>query len=345
MAKEQLYLFRRRNGIWYIIRNTEGRTKWKSTGCRNKSDALRFLKEHSSRTDPTDASSKSLNEFLVEFLKYAKELYGKKTFEIYRRTSEHLQCVCPNKALNGVTGKVWDDYAMKRTSQIAGVSLAMEQRTLKSMFNRAVAWGLLLKSPFAPSKVVRPPERPPKYFTREEFDQILSTVKEQWIRNAIVLSVSTGLRRGELVNLKWAQIDLARSLITIHSDGAFLVKAGKTRTIPLSRTAQEALLLQAAISRNEYVFSRRGRKITGNYLGGRFRGYVKQAGLWGKGLHWHNLRSSFASWLVADGASIYAVSKILGHSSVTLTQRHYAGLAPESLHATVNMINIDFRKN
>jgi len=345
MAKDKLYLFRRSNGIWYVIRETEGRLKWKSTKCRVKSEALRFLRERSSSTIPAAFPAKPLKEFLSEFLNYAQSVYRKKTFEVYKRTSTHLLAVCSAISLGGVTGKVWDDYAMKRRAHVSEVSLAIEQRALKSMMNRAVSWELLPLSPFARSKVAKPPERTPRFFTHEEFDRLLSTVKENWIRNAIVLSISTGLRRGELVNLKWSQIDMARKLITVESDSTFIVKAGKTRTIPLSKTAQDVLFAQALTSRSDYVFGRNGRRVTGNYLGGKFRKYVKGAGLWAKGLHWHNLRSSFASWLVADGASIYAVSKLLGHSSVTLTQKYYARLSPETLHSTVDLIKIGERKN
>lgn len=93
--------------------------------------------------------------------------------------------------------------------------------------------------------------------------------------------------------------------------------------------------------RLRYALSHVVRQLWGNWITELFRWYVKKAGLYDKRLHWHNLRSSFASWLVAEGVSLYAVSKLLGHSSVTLTQRHYAHLAPETLHETMELVKID----
>jgi site-specific recombinase XerD len=91
----------------------------------------------------------------------------------------------------------------------------------------------------------------------------------------------------------------------------------------------------------EYVFTHRGKQIAEDWLSQLFKRAVrtKDIGLNDK-LHWHSLRSSFASWLVIDGVSIYAVSKLLGHSSVAITQKHYAHLATENLHNDVNKISV-----
>jgi integrase len=173
----------------------------------------------------------------------------------------------------------------------------------------------------------------------------LSLVEEAWLREAIVFAVSTGIRRGELINLHWSDVDLDRKMMTIQSSGDFTVKGDKTRIVPLSAVAMAVIAQREKHLGCPYVFHRGGNRLWPNWVTELFRFYVKKAGLWEKGLHWHNLRSSFASWLVADGASIYAVSKLLGHSSVTLTQKYYARLAPETLHSTVDKIRIDFRKN
>ena len=133
--------------------------------------------------------------------------------------------------------------------------------------------------------------------------------------------------------------------MTIQSSGDFKVKGDKTRQVPLSSGALAVIEHCMKHPDCPYVFHKGGNRLWPNWVTELFRFYVKKAGLWKKGLHWHNLRSSFASWLVADGASIYAVSKCLGHSSVTLTQKYYARLSPETLHSTVDMIKVEFRKN
>ena len=124
MANDKLYLFRRSNGVWYVIRERGGHLKWKSTRCRTKSEALRPLREQTSRTIPAEIPPKPLKEFLSEFLKFAMSVYRRKTLEGHKRTSAHLLGICPSISLQGVTGKVWDDYAMKRSVHVSDASLA-----------------------------------------------------------------------------------------------------------------------------------------------------------------------------------------------------------------------------
>jgi len=78
------------------------------------------------------------------------------------------------------------------------------------------------------------------------------------------------------------------------------------------------------------------KQLTKDYLSKRFKRYVHIAGMNPK-LHFHSLRHTFATWLVQDGVSLYEVQKLLGHSSIAVTQV-YSHLQPEQLHATVNRI-------
>ena len=76
--------------------------------------------------------------------------------------------------------------------------------------------------------------------------------------------------------------------------------------------------------------------MDGNLLSKRFRLAVRAAGL-DTGLHFHSLRHTFATWLVQERISIYEVQKLLGHSSIAITQV-YSHLAPNELHHAVNKI-------
>jgi integrase len=69
--------------------------------------------------------------------------------------------------------------------------------------------------------------------------------------------------------------------------------------------------------KDKYVFTLCDKQIKAEWLTHRFKHYCKKAGL--SELHFHNLRASFASWLVMSGVEIFAVSKLLGHSSVVIT--------------------------
>jgi len=347
MARVNHFLFKRSNRIWYIVSEVDGKRRWKSTGTTLRSEALKiFLEREIEPEIPSPKPApKSFREFLREFMEFAEGTFQRKTFELYRNVGLRFAMIVNSSDLNHITSKSWDDYAVTRSPQVSTTTLNIEQRTLKALLNKAVQWGYISVSPFARMKCVKPVELPPKYFTREELHHLLGLVEETWLRDAIIFAVSTGIRRGELVNLQWSDVDLSRRVIVIQNRQGFRVKGNKSRIVPLSSLACEVLSRLKKQSNCSLVFSQGGKQLWPNWVTELFRWYVKKAGLWEKGLHWHNLRSSFASWLVADGASIYAVSKLLGHSSVTLTQKYYARLSPETLHSTVDLIKLDIGKN
>jgi site-specific recombinase XerD len=90
---------------------------------------------------------------------------------------------------------------------------------------------------------------------------------------------------------------------------------------------------------SELVFHFKGKAINPNWVSKTFKAYARKAGLNDK-LHFHSLRHTFASWLVQDGVSIYEVQKLLGHSSVKVTEV-YSHLAASELHGAVNRLNLN----
>jgi integrase len=346
MNPSRFSLFKRSNNIWYVRINGSSKPVWKSTRCTEKRAAQRFLSEYialhqqEKSAVPLQPSSVPLKQFTKEFLEFGKFALKPRTIQIYKRTFEHFDKYFGNLDLDEITPKHWDQYLQKRGVDITVVSLHVEMRALKAAMNKAVQWGSIHDSPFQRVKNIKLAERPPKYFTKDEFRALLKLITEPWLYDAVIFAVATGIRRGELINLKWSDVSLERKVITIQSDQTFTVKAGKNRVVPLSPTALDVINRQQHIEKVPYVFTNNRKQIYGNWMSGLFRRYVNKAGFYGKGLHWHNLRSSFASWLVESGVSIYSVSRLLGHASVTLTQRYYANLSPDTMHSEVGKIQI-----
>jgi integrase len=144
------------------------------------------------------------------------------------------------------------------------------------------------------------------------------------------LAMSTGMRRGEIFSLTWDKVDLARRQITV---GAANTKSGATRQVPLNDTAMATLKVYKQRQGNVLHFSglvfpspqTSRRLVTIKTAWGRI---VRQAQL--VDFRFHDLRHDYASRLVQAGVPLYEVSKLLGHSSLEMTQR-YAHLDDESL--------------
>jgi integrase len=147
----------------------------------------------------------------------------------------------------------------------------------------------------------------------------------------VLLALNTGLRRGELFNLRWLDVDLARALLTVEGDGA---KSGQSRHVPLNTEAVKVLRTwrgaetQAA---DAHVFpgpeGERLEDIKGAWLP-----LVKAATV--TGFTFHDLRHTFASKLVMAGVDLNTVRELLGHADLKMTLR-YAHLAPEHKAAAV----------
>lgn len=211
---------------------------------------------------------------------------------------------------------------------------------MKAVLNTAVRWKLIQSNPMNEIKFVKEPERFPPFFSQSSLQQLLLTIKEKWLKEVITFAILTGLRRGELLNLKWDDVDFARNLIIVRSSPTFKTKGGKIRRVPLNATA--VCLLEERLRKDPscYCFTLNGKQVSRTWLTHKFEKAIYDARSGDDRLHFHSLRHTFASWLVQDGASLYEVQKLLGHSSGRITEM-YSHLQPETLHRTVNRISLN----
>lgn len=173
----------------------------------------------------------------------------------------------------------------------------------------------------------------------DEAERLLAAAHGEW-RTMILTALRTGMRHGELIGLRWEDVDLVAGRIVVRQNvvnGRIgTPKSGKPREIPLGIEARTALKEHRHL-RGPLVFC----SMSGGLLGTvdtrlpLWRA-CKKAGL--RQIGYHVLRHSFASHLVMRGASIKAVQELLGHSSIQLTMR-YAHLAPEVVNETVRLLD------
>jgi site-specific recombinase XerD len=348
-----MFLSKHSNGTYYLFYfDEQGKRKRVSTHCQYKSDALRFLQTFKSDEYERRQNTKRklLSEFLNDFLSYAEGCFSKGTVAIYKATLRNFVSMIGDFPLTNYTPQHFDAYKTKRQKPVKDVrtkklritkpvTVNIELRTLRAFFNTAVRWRLLESNPFK-VQLLRIPENKPTFLSKQDFQKLLNVIEEHWLKEVIIFAVSTGIRRGELANLKWNSVDLVRKLLYVESTPTFRTKSGRMRIIPLNNTA--IFILQAKQGKNmsDYVFTLNGKQIFANWITHIFKRYVKQANLSNQSIHFHSLRHSFASWLAQDGTSVYVIKDLLGHSDVKTTQI-YSHLQPESLHAEVNKISIN----
>ena len=177
-------------------------------------------------------------------------------------------------------------------------------------------------------------------FTEKELNCIMENVNG-YMKNFIKFMASTGIRPGEIVALKWTDIDFIKKTICvkktrIRSKKNERVKDGKTKTeasdrnVDMLNIAEQALLSQKLLTAgSEYVFLNKSGNpfYTHDIIGVNFQNILKKSGVPARPLY--NLRHTFASQMISKGADIVWVSKTLGHKNVSITLTVYTKFIKE----------------
>jgi len=228
---------------------------------------------------------------------------------------------------------------------------------LKACLSRAVEWGVLNENPLQKLRPIRTdnPTRA-RYLTADEESSLRKTLRDRderlckrresgniwrrerhqatlpdlsvrffpdYLRPMVLLTMNTGLRRGEVLQLKWSDVNLLQRKIVIRGDNA---KSGKTRYVPLNDEALSTLQhWQPSAEAMDWVFPAHdgGRMMS---IKTSWKRVLKSAAI--RDFRWHDLRHHFASRLVMKGVDLNTVRELLGHSDLSMTLR-YAHLSPE----------------
>jgi integrase len=183
---------------------------------------------------------------------------------------------------------------------------------------------------------------PPQEFDFLDFEEakrLLAAVDEDW-RTMVLVALRTGMRMGELIALRWQDVDLVAGKITVRMNAVKgkigTPKSGKAREIPLSNETVAALKAHRHL-RGALVFCTiDGTMLKYTELRHPLWRACRKAGL--RPVQWHTLRHTFASHLVMRGVPLKAVQELLGHSTIQMTMR-YAHLAPEVARDAVNLLD------
>ena len=234
------------------------------------------------------------------------------------------------------------EYVSKRLGD--GVKLSTVRRELR-LFCAAINFVRLefdrndLPNPVA--KLGLASEEPRvRWITHQEAARLVSEAERGATRPHLAafirLALNTGCRRGELLNLEWSRVDLQQRRFLLE---ARHTKARKRRTVPLNDAAIEVLKqLQAwqakHLARSPWVFGwKEDSRITTFKTS--WTSALKRAEI--ENFRIHDLRHTFASWLVMQGESLYVVKELLGHASITQTEI-YAHLAPSQTAVAVQRL-------
>jgi integrase len=363
MNETGISLFKRKNIYYIVYTDDTGTRRHKSTKCKYKAEALKVLSDLTKfTTDNRKHKQTPLSSFIKEFLAYADSNMCKSTARAYSLALRHFLRIIGDIDINKVTAKHWDTFktarikdrvrlrrklqplenatnAQAKQRMVSATTVNVALRHLKAAMGTAARWQLIEKNPFEKLPLVTIPKRTPAFLNVQDAEKLLSVITEQWLKDIVIFAINTGMRRGELLSLRWSDVDMAARVVRITNTDAFTTKSGEQRTVSLNDAALMVLGRRKHWTRHEYIFTcDHGRRLEASRVTHAFKKAVKAAGL-PEGLHLHSTRHSFASLLVAGGTSLFTVSKLLGHANAK-TSEIYSHLLPQHLQNEVDKINI-----
>ena len=201
-----------------------------------------------------------------------------------------------------------------------------ELALLKHMYSKAIEWGKAKENPAKKVELLKGEVRRVRFLLPAEIHKLLSNCAED-LRPIVTVAVNTGMRKGELLNLKWKDVNLEQGIISLLD-----TKNNERRDIPMDETARK--VFQDLDRTGEYVFGKGDRHIFARRKS--FDSAVRESGI--SDFRFHDLRHTFASNLVMEGVDIMTVKELMGHKTLDMTLR-YAHLAPNHKTRAVTVLD------
>ena len=168
-----------------------------------------------------------------------------------------------------------------------------------------------------------------RYLTAVEVRRLMAECKPH-IRPIVTVALNTGMRRGEILRLKWDDVDLRNGLLVVRD-----TKNGESRAVPINAAVREVLAGTVRRLDSQYVFcNSKGQPL--REIKHVFNSACRKAGI--RDFRFHDLRHSAASFMAMGGVSLLAIGTILGHKTASMTKR-YSHLSPGHLQDAVAEID------
>jgi len=278
----------------------------------NRLDALKALsirkgeiaegKFNISQTKPQVLFKKLCNRYL----EYCKN--NKRAWQRDEQSIKHFLKHFKNKTLQQINPWIIEKYKSERKEEVKPSTVNRELDTLRNMLNKAVDWGMIESSPYKGIRHFKVNNINLRIINNEEFSKLYESSSLD-LKPILLCAISTGMRLGELLSLKWNDINWNDDYILVRDS-----KNYESRTIPINATLLKALSDLKKYSQSDYVFEGRKtiKKVWTNAL--------KKSGI--AHCRFHDLRHSFASRLVMAGVDLVTVAELMGHKDITMTKRY-----------------------
>jgi len=370
-AKLSMGAIRKRGDNWYMDLRIKGRRVRKCVGPSKQLAelALKDAEVKIARGEFGFATiERPIDAFLDQFIEYSQAHHRLTTTKRYRAVIDHFRAFLKTKPgivhLSQLSVELIDQYKIYRKESWVNPNgqpingsdnvsehtrkgarshtINFEVGTLRTIFYVAVKWGLLKENPTKGIKKLKVNDaKKPRFLSTDECKRLLNAAPPH-LYPIILTFLTTGMRKAELENLEWQDIDFHRRKILIRAKEFWQPKTGE-REIPIN---SKLLSLLKDLKRSNdktthsgFVFCEKDGSKLKTKLREQLIRLGKQAGI-EDFTKVHTLRHTFASHLVMKGVDLPTVQNLLGHTDIQTTMI-YSHLSPDHLVDAVNKLGFD----
>lgn len=317
---------------WYIDYYANGRRKREKVGPSRKlaETVLRKRKVEIAEGKFLDIRKEDKLKF-DEIAAMYLELHArpnKKSWHSDEDTIKLLKKYFGGRYLPEITPLLVDKFKMERAKDVSPATVNRALACLKCMFNKAIQWGKVSDNPVRQVKLFREDNKRIRYLEKEEIIKLLSKCSGH-LKAIVITALNTGMRKGEILNLKWRDCDFRHNVIYLYN-----TKNGEKRDVPMNEQVRTTLIKVKKHPESAFIFCNKAGKPYGD-IKKSFLTALSKAGI--IDFHFHDLRHTFASHLVMSGVDLNTVRELMGHKSLEMTLR-YSHLSPNHKQRAVDIL-------
>jgi len=319
----------RKGQTWYIDYYVNGRRRREAVGSNRRVAEGVLAKRKVEITenrylDVRQRTKVTFDQLAIQYLEWSRA--NKRSWQRDERSIRMLKRWFSGKQLSAISTLTIERFKAQRKREVSPASVNRELSCVKHMFSKAIQWQLFDSNPAKAVRKYRENNARIRYLTTAEVKRLRHTCAD-WLWPIVQTALCTGMRKGEILRLRWDDVDFDRQLIYVRQS-----KSGEPRHVPIAAPLYPTLSRLTVIS--AYVFPRED-GCPRQDVRGAFEGAVKRAGI--HDFRFHDLRHTFASHLVMNGVDLLTVKELLGLKTLDLVQR-YAHLSPSHKQKAVDML-------
>lgn len=319
----------KKNKSWFIDYYYKGKRKREKIGPNRKLAEAVLSKRKLEIAENRYLNVKSAHAISFEELAELYLDYAKSNKRSWARDRLSLKTL--GKEFDGLRAEQLDSfliekYKQKRLKDVSPATVNRELACLKHLYNKGIEWDKCGGNPVRKVKFFKENNIRLRYLTTEEIKRLFRNSPKH-LKPILMVALETGMRRSEILNLKWDDIDFDQKIVFVRN-----TKSGEPREIPISSGL--ANTLQDLKYKSVYVFCNKDGSPFGSVRKS-FASAVKKSGI--ENFRFHDLRHTFASHLVMNGVDLVTVKELLGHKSLKMTLR-YAHLSPGHKRSAIDKL-------